>query len=85
MLTDWTDNGPTDQDRSLYFAYKYDLEKFSDEVVSGKRNVYKCLMKNKFEQEMCKDCQQELARRQTLIAENVNVMKERSEPKQIIN
>jgi hypothetical protein len=42
-------------------------------------------MKNKFEQEMCKDCQQELARRQTLIAENVNVMKERSEPKQIIN
>ena len=53
--------------------------------MSGKRNVYKCLMKNKFEQEMCKDCQQELARRQTLIAENVNVMKERSEPKQIIN
>ncbi len=29
-------------------------------------------MKNKFDQEMCKDCQQELARRQTLIGENVN-------------
>ena len=33
---------------------------------------------------MCKDCQQELARRQTLIGEDVNV-DERSEPKQIIN
>jgi hypothetical protein len=63
---------------------KNDLEKFCEKVVSGKGNVDKCLMKNKFDQEMCKDCQQELARRQTLIGEDVNV-DERSEPKQIIN
>jgi hypothetical protein len=42
-------------------------------------------MKNKFDQEMCKDCQQELARRQTLIGEDVNVDEGALRMKQIIN
>ena len=85
MLIDWSDYALPDQDRSLYFACKYDLEKFCEKVVSGKGNVYKCLMKNKFDQEMCKDCQQELARRQTLIGEDVNVDEGALRMKQIIN
>jgi hypothetical protein len=39
----------------------------------------------KFDQEMCKDCQQELARRQTLIGEDVNVDEGALRMKQIIN
>ena len=62
-------------DRALYFACKDDREKFCEKIVSGKGNVYNCLMKNKFDQEMSKDCQQELTRRQKLIVEDVNVDK----------
>ncbi len=62
-------------DRPLFFACKEDREKFCEKIVSGKGNVYKCLMKNKFQAEMSKDCQDQLTRRQKLIAEDVNVDK----------
>ena len=62
-------------DRTLYFACKEDRERFCEKVVSGKGNVYKCLMKHKFDAEMSKECQKQLTRRQKLIVEDVNIDK----------
>lgn len=57
-------------DRALYFACRDDREKLCDRVVSGQGRVYKCLIKNKFNPLMSKDCLDQLTRRQKVIAED---------------
>ena len=58
-------------DRTLYFACREDRERFCDNVASGQGKVYKCLMKNKFNQLLSKECQEQLTKRQLIINEDV--------------
>lgn len=41
-------------DRPLFFACKEDREKFCKSIVSGNGRVYKCLLENKFKDDMSK-------------------------------
>ncbi len=59
-------------DRVLYFACREDREHFCERIQSGNGRVYKCLMKYKFSQEMSKDCQAQLTRRQKIVVQNVD-------------
>jgi Golgi apparatus protein 1 len=58
-------------DRTLYFACREDRERFCETVPSGQGKVYKCLMKNKFNQLMSKECMEQLTKRQRIISEDV--------------
>jgi golgi apparatus protein 1 len=57
-------------DRVLYFACREDRERFCERISSGNGRVYKCLMKQKFNELMSKECQKELTRRQKIIVED---------------
>lgn len=57
-------------DRSLYFACREDREKLCQRVQSGDGRVYDCLIRNKFNQLMSKECLGQLTQRQRVIAEN---------------
>ena len=57
-------------DRVLYFACRDDRERFCERISSGNGRVYKCLMKQKFNELMSKECQKELTRRQKIIVED---------------
>ena len=62
-------------DRPLYFACREDRERLCESITSGEGRVYKCLMKNKFNQLMSKQCQEQLTRRQKIIAQDVKADK----------
>ncbi|XP_076058388.1 Golgi apparatus protein 1 [Oratosquilla oratoria] len=55
-------------DRPLYFACRHDREKFCEKIAAGEGRVYKCLLKHKRERGMSKECNDQLTRRQKLIA-----------------
>jgi len=55
-------------DRALYLACSQDRENICPHVQPGEGRVYKCLMKNKLS--ASKPCQEELTRRQKLVAED---------------
>ena len=59
-------------DRTLYFACRDDRERLCERISSGNGRVYKCLMKQKFNQLMSRKCQAELTRRQKIIVEDYN-------------
>jgi len=57
-------------DRPLYFACREDRERFCERLTAGRGQVYKCLMRHKFDADMSSDCTKELTRRQLLISED---------------
>lgn len=58
-------------DRTLYFACRDDRERLCPNVQSGNGMVYKCLIRNKFDRLMSKECRDQLTRRQKIIVEDV--------------
>lgn len=57
-------------DRPLFFACREDREKFCQRIPSGEGRVLDCLMRNKFNELMSKQCRKQLTRRQQIISED---------------
>ncbi|TRY79671.1 hypothetical protein TCAL_13427, partial [Tigriopus californicus] len=55
-------------DRRLFLACQKNRREICSDVRSGNGEIYKCLMKKKFDPKMTKSCQRQLTRRQKLIA-----------------
>nr|CAD7426932.1 unnamed protein product [Timema monikensis] len=62
-------------DRQLYLACINDHSKFCPEIAPGSGNVYKCLMQHKLDRMMSQQCQDQLLRRQKVIARDYRVSK----------
>ncbi|XP_014236728.1 Golgi apparatus protein 1 [Trichogramma pretiosum] len=62
-------------DRQLYLACLQDHIKFCPSIRPGSGFVYKCLMQHKTDRTMTKACQDQLARREKLIASDYRVSK----------
>nr|CAD7586716.1 unnamed protein product [Timema genevievae] len=62
-------------DRQLYLACINDHSKFCPEIAPGSGNVYKCLMQHKLDRMMSQQCQEQLLRRQKVIARDYRVSK----------
>lgn len=62
-------------DRQLYFDCLQDLIKFCPNVRPGSGQVYKCLMQHKIDRSMSNACQEQLVRREKLIAIDYRVSK----------
>lgn len=62
-------------DRQLYMACTQDHIKFCPDIRPGSGQVYKCLMQHKTDRSMTKQCQDQLTRREKLIASDYKVSK----------
>ncbi|XP_012286119.1 Golgi apparatus protein 1 [Orussus abietinus] len=62
-------------DRQLYMSCTQDHIKFCPNIRPGSGQVYKCLMQHKTDRSMTKQCQDQLARREKLIASDYKVSK----------
>lgn len=62
-------------DRQLYLACIHDHIKFCPNIRPGSGQVYKCLMQHKMEHSMTAQCQEQLIRREKLIASDYKVSK----------
>lgn len=60
-------------DRQLFLACRMDTQRFCHDLREGSGAVYKCLMKNKNDKTMTKLCQEQLLRRDKLIAHDYRV------------
>lgn len=62
-------------DRQLYLACLQDHIKFCPNIRPGSGHVYKCLMQHKIDRSMTRKCQEQLLRREKLIASDYRVSK----------
>ncbi|XP_011302233.1 Golgi apparatus protein 1 [Fopius arisanus] len=62
-------------DRQLFLACMQDHIKFCPNIRPGSGQVYKCLMQHKLDRTMSKQCQDQLARREKLIASDYKASK----------
>lgn len=62
-------------DRQLYMACTQDHIRFCSNIRPGSGQVYKCLMEHKLDRAMTKQCQDQLSRREKLIASDYKVSK----------
>lgn len=62
-------------DRQLYMACAQDQHRFCSKVRPGSGQVFKCLMQNKNDIAMSKSCQDQLTRREKLMASDYKVSK----------
>ncbi|KAK2580723.1 hypothetical protein KPH14_011351 [Odynerus spinipes] len=62
-------------DRQLYLACTHDHIKFCPNIRPGSGQVYKCLMQHKTDHSMTAQCQEQLMRREKLIASDYKVSK----------
>ncbi|KAK0179710.1 hypothetical protein PV327_005438 [Microctonus hyperodae] len=62
-------------DRQLYMACTQDHIRFCSNIRPGSGQVYKCLMQHKLDVAMTKQCQDQLSRREKLIASDYRVSK----------
>jgi Golgi apparatus protein 1 len=60
-------------DRQLYFACMQDHKMFCSNMRPGTGQVYKCLIQHKMDRSMSKACQEQLVRREKLIASDYKV------------
>lgn len=60
-------------DRQLYLACSEDHIKFCPNIRPGSGQVYKCLMQHKLDRSMTRSCQDQLVRREKLIASDYRV------------
>ncbi|XP_045028229.1 LOW QUALITY PROTEIN: Golgi apparatus protein 1 [Daphnia magna] len=62
-------------DRPLFLACRDDRERFCRNAQAGQGRVYKCLIKNKMQNDMSTKCREKLVRRQQLVSEDYKVSK----------
>ncbi|XP_001605655.2 Golgi apparatus protein 1 [Nasonia vitripennis] len=62
-------------DRQLYLACSQDHIKFCPNIRPGSGHVYKCLMQHRLDRSMTRECQDQLLRREKLIASDYRVSK----------
>ncbi|KAI9558756.1 Golgi apparatus protein 1 [Daphnia sinensis] len=62
-------------DRPLFLACRDDRERFCRNTQAGQGRVYKCLIKNKMQNDMSTKCREKLVRRQQLVSEDYKVSK----------
>ncbi|XP_071784755.1 Golgi apparatus protein 1-like isoform X1 [Asterias amurensis] len=57
-------------DRALFFACREDRERFCATEAAGQGQIYKCLLKHKFKEDMSEGCRNKLTVRQTVVNED---------------